>query len=183
MFGFQAAISAGAMVAILGIHIVNAGNSAAPAFGEAGFPSVPIGEIGSKIDEWAKRFKGLLRNVYDFRDIRTVNRDWSALTIQLRNELRKAELDAGIDDPGPGYYGPDPVEFGRDPAPRIEGEWSAPMTKAEMARRITGNRKARAREVEAILVSYGIKNLSGNKWSVRLDGMDSNTRKKIETPN
>jgi len=62
-----------------------------------------------------------------------------------------------------------------------EGEWSAPMSKSEMARRITGRRKARAREVASFLEPHEIKSVGGNKWIVRLDKMDANNRRKLET--
>ncbi len=59
-------------------------------------------------------------------------------------------------------------------------EWSAPMSKREMARRITGKPSARAREVQTVLEQFGIKRIGYKKWIVRLDQMDANTRKKIE---
>jgi hypothetical protein len=61
-----------------------------------------------------------------------------------------------------------------------EGEWSAPMAKAEMARRITGKANARSREVEALLRRFGLERVAGLKWRVRLDTMDPATRRKIE---
>ena len=36
------------------------------------------------------------------------------------------------------------------------------------------------REVEEFLKQHGLSCAHGNKWTVRLDGMDSNTRQKIE---
>lgn len=68
-------------------------------------------------------------------------------------------------------------------SPRMELEsesWSAPMSKREMARRITGKQSARAREVEPALAQYGIKRVGDKKWMVCLDRMDANTRNKIE---
>ncbi len=57
---------------------------------------------------------------------------------------------------------------------------SAPMSKTEMARRITGRTNARLRDVESILEQHDLKHIEGNKWSVRLDGMDAGTRKRLE---
>ncbi len=61
-------------------------------------------------------------------------------------------------------------------------EWSAPMTKTEMARRITGKRKARPREVAAFLNQHGLRHVAGRKFIVRLDNMDANNRRKLEEP-
>ena len=54
------------------------------------------------------------------------------------------------------------------------------MTRAEMARRITGKDKARTREINTMLERYGIERVEGNRYRVRIDGMDPNTRRKIE---
>lgn len=61
-------------------------------------------------------------------------------------------------------------------------EWSAPMTKTEMARRITGRNKVRAREVEPFLAQHGLRHVAGRKFIVRLDTMDANNRRKLESP-
>lgn len=73
-----------------------------------------------------------------------------------------------------------------DEPDRVRGsvavELSAPMSLAEMSRRITGNSKARAREVRPLLERYGLQRVSEsvNKWTVRLDEMDASTRRKLE---
>ena len=59
--------------------------------------------------------------------------------------------------------------------------WSSPMSKREMARRITGRTNARARDVEPLLEKFGVKPVSDKKWIVRLDEMDANTRQKLES--
>jgi hypothetical protein len=63
-----------------------------------------------------------------------------------------------------------------------EGEWSAPMTRTDMARRITGDRYARPRKVEKLLHRYGLRHVDGRMFQVRVDTMDSATRKKVEKP-
>jgi hypothetical protein len=62
------------------------------------------------------------------------------------------------------------------------GEWCIPMPQIEMARRITGKKRARAREVQAFLRRHGLECVRGNKWKVRLDKMDQDTRRKLESP-
>lgn len=60
--------------------------------------------------------------------------------------------------------------------------WSSPMTRTEMARRITGTKKPRPRDVDVLLRQYGLRSAGGRKWQVRLDTMDGYTRGKIERP-
>lgn len=69
-----------------------------------------------------------------------------------------------------------------DLVPLISEHWSPPMSKTEMARRITNRSSARPRDVETILEQYGIRNVEGNRWTVRLDKMDAATRKRLEAP-
>lgn len=61
-------------------------------------------------------------------------------------------------------------------------ERSAPMSKAEMARRLTGRSKARGREIESFLQDHDVQHAEGHKWTVRLDTMDQRSRKKLEQP-
>jgi hypothetical protein len=70
----------------------------------------------------------------------------------------------------------------RGDAEPLKGEWSAPMSKTEMARRITGKKKARPRDVATLLEKHGVSHVSGHKWLIRLDTLDSHTRKKLEQP-
>lgn len=79
--------------------------------------------------------------------------------------------------PGPGAAQRLDVE-GTD-AP-VEGEWSAPMTRTEMARRITGDHHARPRKIEGLLKRCGLRHVGGRMFQVRIDTMDSATRKKVE---
>jgi len=65
---------------------------------------------------------------------------------------------------------------------RIDGEWSAPMTRTEIARRITGRANARPRKVQALLNRYGLQHVAGRMYQVRLDKMESNIRKIVEKP-
>jgi hypothetical protein len=60
--------------------------------------------------------------------------------------------------------------------------WSAPMSKTEMARRITGKKSPRPREVAAFLEKHGLRHVKGHKWQVRLDTMDDRTRAALERP-
>lgn len=69
-----------------------------------------------------------------------------------------------------------------EPPGTTEGERSAPMTRAEMARRLTDNQHARTRGVKDILKGYGLRQESGQKYTLRLDMMDANTRRKLEKP-
>jgi hypothetical protein len=66
--------------------------------------------------------------------------------------------------------------------PAIDGEWSAPMTRTEMARRITGKKKPRPREVDDFLHRHGLEHVSGRKCRVRLDNMDKAMRGRLEEP-
>ena len=61
-------------------------------------------------------------------------------------------------------------------------EWSIPMSKAEMAKRLTGDPNARSRKVEALLARYGLEQVSPRQWRVRLDKMDMASRAKVEDP-
>lgn len=62
----------------------------------------------------------------------------------------------------------------------MEEEWSSPMTRTEMARRLTGNSKARHREVKHFLQQFGLRHVNGKKYQIRLDKMDAYTRQNIE---
>ncbi len=61
-----------------------------------------------------------------------------------------------------------------------DGELSEPMSKAELARRVFGDNKVRARKVEPLLKQWGVVQHSPLKIRVRLDAMDPHTRAKIE---
>lgn len=74
---------------------------------------------------------------------------------------------------------------GEGPPPeqaQAEGEWSAPMSKSEMARRIMRDKDARSRKVEALLKRHGLEHIKGKQYRVRLDTMDALTRRKLEEP-
>ena len=66
-----------------------------------------------------------------------------------------------------------------------EPEWSVPMTKTELTKRLVrggvrGDR-VRPRKVEGILKErYGLEHIRGYQWRVRLDKMDPATRKRFE---
>ena len=59
-------------------------------------------------------------------------------------------------------------------------ERCAPMSKAEMARRLTGRLQARGRDVESFLRKHDLQHAEGGKWTVRLDTMDQGSREKLE---
>lgn len=61
--------------------------------------------------------------------------------------------------------------------PRVE--WSVQMSKTELARRLTGEHNARPRKIEALLQRYGAEQVTDRQWRVRLDTMDTATRKRI----
>jgi hypothetical protein len=65
------------------------------------------------------------------------------------------------------------------PGGPIEGDWLIPMPLAEMANRL-GN--IGTKKVKALLKPYGLKKHAGNRqlWTVRLDAMPQNQRKKLE---
>jgi len=46
--------------------------------------------------------------------------------------------------------------------PSVEGEWSAPMTRTEMARRITGQHNVRTRKLQSLLDGFGLEQVSEN---------------------
>lgn len=61
-------------------------------------------------------------------------------------------------------------------------EWSEPMSKAELARRIYDGRKNRGRDVNPLLKKYGFEKITKVLIRVRLDQMDAATRRKVESP-
>jgi len=62
-------------------------------------------------------------------------------------------------------------------------EWSHPMTKAEMARRITRNPNARTRDIEELLEKrYDVEHIKGYIYRIRIDSMDKRTKECILTP-
>ena len=58
-------------------------------------------------------------------------------------------------------------------------EWSAPMSKTEIARRITGDQRARPRNLNDLWSRLDLDPI-GSKYRVRLDTVDPNTRRKLE---
>ncbi len=60
-------------------------------------------------------------------------------------------------------------------------EWSVPLAKVEMARRLLQNERARPRQAQELLERYGIRR-EGNKWAVRLDLMDQSSRERLSRP-
>ena len=71
-----------------------------------------------------------------------------------------------------------------EPKEPSEERWSEAMTKAEMARRYFRKVGVRFRKVESILKRHGLKQVTQGKylWTVRLDLMDAETRRKLSTP-
>ena len=61
-----------------------------------------------------------------------------------------------------------------------QGEWSEPMSWAEVARRVFGNPKDRARKVKLLFKSDEFQQVSPKLVRVRLDKLDSLTRRRIE---
>ncbi len=62
-----------------------------------------------------------------------------------------------------------------------EPEWSVPMTKTELTKRLVRGDGVRPRKVEGILMEkYGLEHIKGYQWRVRLDRMDPATRKRFE---
>ncbi len=60
----------------------------------------------------------------------------------------------------------------------IEGEWSKPMTKAEMMRKL---RIDGLKPFNRFATEYGIKQVGGSRqlWTIRLDNMSQNHRQKL----
>ena len=64
----------------------------------------------------------------------------------------------------------------------LVGEWSAPMSKAEFARRVRQNADARFRDVRALFNKLEKQQEEGStKWSFRLDTLDESLRKNLES--
>ena len=63
--------------------------------------------------------------------------------------------------------------------PHDDGPRCLPMSKEEMARRICGDLKARARKVKSLLLQWKIEPF-GKLWTVRLDLMPAHVRKRFE---
>ncbi len=61
-------------------------------------------------------------------------------------------------------------------------ERCVPMSKAEIARRYLDDPDARARTINSILVERGLRREAKGKnlWTIRLDGLDDSTRKRLE---
>lgn len=66
-----------------------------------------------------------------------------------------------------------------------DGEWSHAFSKAEIARRVLGKGKfkARARDIEPLWKDWEKRQLTNTKWTVRLDTLPANYRKALERPN
>ena len=64
--------------------------------------------------------------------------------------------------------------------PPPAGERCAPMSKVEMARRLTGRPQARGRDVESLLREHDLQPAEGRKWTVRMDTMDPGSREKLQ---
>jgi hypothetical protein len=62
----------------------------------------------------------------------------------------------------------------------IDGEWSRPMSMAEFGRRMFGKKEARARDVQATLDRFEKQRVGKIKWTIRLDVLPTETRKKLE---
>jgi hypothetical protein len=80
---------------------------------------------------------------------------------------------------------PPAAEGGRESpgidATDAEPEWSVPMTKKELTKRLVRGDGVRPRKVEGILKKiYGLEHIEGYQWRVRLDKMDPATRKRFE---
>lgn len=58
----------------------------------------------------------------------------------------------------------------------IKGDWSLPMSKAEMMTRLQMGRRA----FDTFTKIHGLRNISPQKWSLCLDKLDKNTRHAIE---
>jgi len=62
-----------------------------------------------------------------------------------------------------------------------EPEWSVPMTKTELTKRLVKGDRVRPRKVEGFLKEkYGLEHIKGYQWRVRLDKMDPAIRKRFE---
>lgn len=99
-------------------------------------------------------------------------RDIAPIASRINREAATVETTSGDEPPAP-----------TKAAALASEHRSAPMTKADMARRITGRSNARFREIEAFISQHDLQRVGdNNKWTVRLDGMDANTRSKLEKP-
>jgi hypothetical protein len=63
----------------------------------------------------------------------------------------------------------------------IEGEWSIPMTRSQIARKVLGRTNARARDIEILISGWQTQSAGGYKVSVRLDTLPLSTRRKLES--
>ena len=61
-------------------------------------------------------------------------------------------------------------------------QWSIPMSKTEMARRLKDDPHARPRQIEEQLKEWGLEEVTPKKFRVRLDLMDDANRKRIQMP-
>ena len=72
---------------------------------------------------------------------------------------------------------PTPQKASPNPEQTDDGEWSQPMTKAAMSRRLALKRDA----FETFAGGHGLRQCGSRQlWQIRLDKMDANTRHRIE---
>lgn len=62
-------------------------------------------------------------------------------------------------------------------APPVPGEWSTPMSKAEIMTRL----KMKPTAFNTFAKHHGLKQYNRQLWQIRLDAMDTSTRRRIET--
>jgi len=60
-------------------------------------------------------------------------------------------------------------------------EWSIPMSKTAMARKLKDDKHARPRDVESLLAQYGVKQIGPRQFEIRLDQMDVHTRRRFDS--
>ncbi len=97
----------------------------------------------------------------------------------VKADLRAVTAAASPTETGSKELGerPSPEEPLPDNHPRC-----APMSKAEMARRLCDNQNARPRDIKATLAKQKLRSEGGNKWTIRLDGLDTKSRARMEKP-
>ena len=81
--------------------------------------------------------------------------------------------DASVSAPPEGETG--------DTSSALEGEWSEPMSKTEIARRHLRKREARPRQLKEFFETHGLREVGG-KYVLCLDKLDKSARRRLETP-
>ncbi len=122
-----------------------------------------------------------LRDITQSRDLAYYAAELPRVVDGLRDSLSNFAKTFGIPTRPEGEIVP-AAHVAPDPNRKPKGNWSAPMTKAEAARRITKSSSDRGRKIEPLLTEWGYQKVSPKKIQICLDNVPENLRRRIEAP-